>query len=203
VPHFLVREHDRVFHETLAGVRPGMIVVDIGAHRGETSAAFAARGADVHAFEPNPDIFPLLVETARRYPRIHHHQAAVLDEDGEMRLYLHDDYRDDPEKHSESSSLLSEKPNLSAEDYRTVRVRDVAGIVADIGQRIDIMKIDAEGAEYRILRRLITSGAIDRIGAVYVEPHADRIPGLAGDQAAIASLIDERGLGNKIRFDWA
>lgn len=203
VPGFLVRPHDRVFHEALARIRPGMIVVDIGAHRGETAAAFAARGATVHAFEPNPDIFPLLVATARRYPGIHHHQAAVLDQDSAMQLYLHRDYSSDPGRHSESSSLLPEKANLSTEDSRTVAVRDVAGIVAEIGKPIDAMKIDAEGAEYRILRRLITSGAVDRISTVYVEPHVDRIPALAGEQAAVAALIAERGLGARIRFDWA
>jgi FkbM family methyltransferase len=202
VPAFLVREHDRVFHEALARIRPGMKVVDIGAHRGETSAAFAARGATVYSFEPNPDIFPELLARARAHRGIRAHAAAVLDADGEMPLYLHHDYGDDPARHSESSSLLAEKPGLS-DDFRTVPVRDVAGIVAEIDGPIELMKIDAEGAEYRILRRLIASGAIDRIGTVYVEPHADRIPGLAAEQAAVAALIAERGLAARVRFDWA
>jgi FkbM family methyltransferase len=203
LPRALVREGERVLHETLAGIRPGMTVVDIGAHRGETASAFAARGATVYAFEPNPDIFPLLEAAARRDPRIRPQQAAVLDEDGEMRLYLHRDYRQEPEARSESSSLIADKPGLAADDWRTVEVRDVAGVVAGIGAPIDVMKIDAEGAEYRILARLIATGAVDRVGVVHVEPHVDRMPGLAAEAAAVAATIADKGLGGKIRFDWA
>jgi FkbM family methyltransferase len=202
VPDFLVRERDRPLFETLRRVRPGMVVLDVGAHRGETAAAFAARGARVYAFEPNPDIFPDLVEQARRHPSISCENCGILDVDGEMKLYLHSSYQADSPKHSESSSLLAEKPDVSTDDFRIVPVRDVADVVAGIDGRIDIAKIDAEGAEYRIVRRLIESGAIDRIGEVRVEPHHDRIPGLQAEFDVVAGLIAERGLGERIRFDW-
>lgn len=202
VPDALVREHDRMFHRALARTRAGMTVLDIGSNLGETATAFAARGALVHAYEPNPDVYPELLKAARDYPGITCHRAGILDENAELKLFLHQDYRSDPIKHSESSSLFSDKTNVAADHFHLVPVRDVAEVVAEIGKAIDIAKIDAEGGEYRILRRLITSGAIDRIAAIYVEPHHDRIPALRPEHAAMLALIAERGLGGKISFGW-
>ena len=199
----LVRPKDRVLHEALAGAGAGTLVLDLGAHRGETAAAFAARGAEVHAYEPNPDIFPELEAAARRNPRIRAHNAGVLDCDGEMRLYLHADYAADPAGHSESSSFLAEKANVSAGDSRLVAVRDIAGIVAALDRPVDIVKIDVEGAEYAILERLIETRAIERVGAVYVEAHTDRIPGHVERHEAMLARIRAAGLERKIRFDWA
>lgn len=203
VPGPLIRSHDRLFHETVNATRPGMTVVDIGANCGEVASAFAARGATVHAFEPNPDIYVRLEDAARRYPGIHPQMCAVFDRDTEMKLYLHSDYADDPAEYSESSSLMEGKDNLSRDDYRMVPVRDVAGIITEIGSDIDIMKIDVEGAEYAILDRLLDSGAIESVGMVFVEPHVGRVPGLAEEHERILARIAEMGLGARFRFDWA
>lgn len=202
VPPILARDKDRPLFETLRRVRPGMVVLDIGAHRGETAAAFAARGARVFAFEPNPDIFPELEAQARLRPGIVCENCGILDADGELKLYLHQRYDAASPKHSESSSFLAEKPDVSLDDFRSVPVRDIASVVAGIGEPIDFAKIDAEGAEYRIVRRLIESGAIGRIAEVRVEPHHDRIPGLRAEFDAVSALIAEHGLGARIRFDW-
>ncbi len=202
VPSFLARSKDRPLFETLRRVRPGMVVLDIGAHRGETAAAFAARGARVYSFEPNPDIFPELEARARQNPGIVCENCGVFDADGEMKLFLHECYEAASPKHSESSSLLAEKPGISRDAFRTVPVRDIASVVASIDAPIDFAKIDAEGAEYRIVRRLIQSGAIDRVRELRIEPHHDRIPGLREEFEAVSALIAERGLGDRIRFDW-
>ncbi len=202
VPGFLIRPHDRLFHETVNSVRPGMVVLDIGANRGEVAAAFAARGAVVHAFEPNPDVFALLLSAAQRDPRIRPHNAGVLDINTEMKLYLHQDYADDPLGHSESSSLLTEKPNVSQDAYRMVPVEDIADIIARIGP-VDIAKIDAEGAEYRIIARMLSSGCHAQVGQVLVETHHDRIESLRPEFETVSAEIARLGLGGQFRFDWA
>ncbi len=201
VPGPLAGGRDRLLYETLRTVRPGMTVLDIGAHRGETAAAFAARGATVHAFEPNPDIYPELARAAARDPRIIPRNCAILDRATELKLHLHRDYASAPGRHSESSSLIAGKPNLSPDDYRIVPVRDVLDVLAEIGGAVDIAKIDAEGAEYAILRRLIESGAVARIGRIFVETH-ETIPGLAEEDARLRALIAERNLAGKINLEW-
>lgn len=203
VPHFLMKPHDRIFHEEVNAVRPGMIVLDIGANRGDVAAAFAARGAVVHALEPNADIFPALQARAARYPGIRPQMCAVLDEDTELKLYLHEDYGNGGKDLSESSSLIADKPNISTERYQMVPVRDIAKVIAEIGQPIDVVKIDAEGGEYRILARMIETDLCDRVGKILVETHHDRIPSLRPEYERVAAMIAAKGLNDKIRLDWA
>jgi FkbM family methyltransferase len=203
VPSFLVRPHDRTFHEVVNATGPGMIVLDIGANRGDVAAAFAARGATVIALEPNSDIFPALEALAIRYPGIRPQMCAVLDEDTELKLYLHRDYDGGALDHSESSSLIADKPNVSAERYQTVAVRDIVKVIEEIGRPIDIVKIDAEGGEYRILTRMIESGVCRLVGKILVETHHDRIPSLRPEHERVLALIAEHGLADKIRLDWA
>jgi FkbM family methyltransferase len=202
VPAPLVRKHDRLFHAAVHSVRRGSVVLDIGANRGTIAAAFAARGAIVHAFEPNPDVFPELEKAARRHPGIRAQACGILDKDGELALFLHKDYEADPLGHSESSSFFASKENVSGSRFRTVPVRDIASVIEAIGEPIQIVKMDVEGAEYRILRRMIESGAIDRVEQVYIETHHDRIPELVTEHAALVSEVERRGLAGKIRFDW-
>lgn len=202
VPGVLIREHDRLFHETVNAVRPGMVVLDLGANKGDVAAAFAARGAIVHAYEPNPDIYARLLKAAERDPRIHPHNSGVLDQKTEMKLYLHTDYNTDSLKHSESSSLLTEKPNVSADVFRMVPVEDIDDIIAEIGE-IDIAKIDVEGAEYRIISRMLATGSYEKIGRIMVETHHDRIESLRPQFEAIEAEIARLGVGERFRFDWA
>ncbi len=202
VPLFLVRPHDRHFQRVVNSVRHGMVIVDIGAHKGSVAAAFAARGATVHAFEANPDIYPTLEAAGKSDPRIRPHHCGVLDHNGEMTLYLHEAYPDNPSKFSESSSFVADKPNLSVEHSHVVPVRDVADLLRSIGSPIDIVKIDIEGAEYRVLQRIIDTGLIELIGQVYVETHHDRIPSLLPEYEAVKAKIASLGLAAKIDLTW-
>jgi FkbM family methyltransferase len=202
VPLLLVKPKERPLYDELNRLPPGALVVDLGANVGRTVQLFAGRGARVHAFEPNPDAFAVLARATAGLPRVTLHQAAVGDADGEARLFLHTDYRADDLDHLESSSLIADKGNVDAARSVTVPVRDVAGIVDALGEPVDFMKIDVEGAEYAILRRLILSGAIDRVARVAVETHADRIESLRPAHAEIEALIAAQGLAAKIRFGW-
>jgi len=202
VPAILVKPKERPLYDEANRLRPGALVVDLGANVGRTVRLFAARGARVDAFEPSPDAFAMLVRATAGLPRVTLHRAAVGDADGEAQLFLHTGYRADDFDHLESSSLIADKGNVDAAHAVTVAVRDVAGVVAALGEPVDFMKIDVEGAEYAILRRLIESGAIDRVARVAVETHADRIESLRGAHAELEAMIAARGLAGKIRFGW-
>jgi FkbM family methyltransferase len=202
VPPLLVKAKERPLYEELNRLRPGAVVLDLGANVGRTVRLFAGRGARVEAYEPNPDAFAVLERATAGLPGVRLHPVAVGDADGEAQLYRHHDYRPEDFDHLESSSLIAEKGNVDAARAVTVPVRDVAQVVAEADAPVDLMKIDVEGAEYAILRRLILSGAIDRVARVAVETHADRIESLRPAHAEIESLIAERGLADKIRFGW-
>ena len=54
-------------------LRPGQIIIDVGANVGYTARFFAqavGRTGDVHAFEPNPVIYPLLKQNVASLERV-------------------------------------------------------------------------------------------------------------------------------------
>jgi FkbM family methyltransferase len=69
----------------------GKTVVDIGAHVGDTALYYAEKGAEVHAFEPDPENFAKLERNLALNPelarRIHPHAEAV-GEDGAISFYI-------------------------------------------------------------------------------------------------------------------
>jgi FkbM family methyltransferase len=201
VPAPLVRPKERPFYRELNRLRPGDVVLDFGANVGRTVAAFADRGCVVFGYEPNPDAFASLWNRVGGRPGVTLVNAAVGEADGTARLYLHRGYRRDDPDHFEASSLLSDKPNVDPDRYYDVPVRDAAALV-EAHPQVALVKIDVEGAEYAILKRLILSGAVDRIARIAVETHEDRIESLRTAHAETEALIAARGLGGKIAFGW-
>jgi len=67
-------------------VGSGDLVFDIGAHLGDRTAAFAALGARVIAFEPQPHVVPWLRRLSKKNPRITVRAEAVGSTPGVARL---------------------------------------------------------------------------------------------------------------------
>jgi len=201
VPALLVRPKKRPLYSELNRLRRGDVVLDFGANVGRTVKAFADRGCIVFGYEPNPDAFVVLSARVGRRRGVTLENVAVGEADGTARLYLHKGYRGGDHNHLESSSLLADKSNVDPDRFYDVPVRDAAALVAR-HPRVALVKIDVEGAEYAILKRLILSGAIDRIDRIAVETHHDRIVSLRTAHAETEALIAARGLGGKILFGW-
>lgn len=139
------------FRESL---RPGMTVVDIGANIGIYTlhaARAVGNSGRVFSFEPTPRTFGILqgnVDANGFAARVDLRSVAVLDERTTMPLYVQD-------VRCGLNSLYAE------EGGRSVMVETISldEALADV-PRIDLIKIDAEGAEPRILRgmrRIITA----------------------------------------------
>lgn len=125
-------------------VRPGMVAVDIGANAGDVTAslleAVAPAGA-VYAIEPHEALQANLARMGARTIR-----AAVLDVDGPVTLY-----------HSKETPHASLYPANVRDPIDEVEV--VRGVTLDSLQgtgelplRLDVIKVDAQGAEAAILR---------------------------------------------------
>jgi FkbM family methyltransferase len=130
-------------------IRPGMTVIDVGANVGLFSlhAARQLSGCGcVVAFEPAPDTFRLLKDNIQvngflETGLVRLLRQAVLDRAGAARLAV---YPDD-------CGLNTLFP--AAEPPQTVEVEAVSLDSALSGsRRVDVVKIDAEGAEPRIIR---------------------------------------------------
>ena len=119
-------------------------------------------------------------------------------QDRTLTLYLHLNYDRNPERFSQGSSLISEKRNVSESRGVEVEVIDLAAFVEGLGRPVKLLKIDVEGAEYRILNGLIDRGVIGQIEKVFVETHAHAIPSLREADAALRQRIADLGLDEKI-----
>ncbi len=132
-------------------LRPGMTVLDIGAHHGLytllTSKRVGRRGR-VIAFEPSPRECQRLEKHLRynRCSNVHVEACAVGDEPGEADLFLVEGFQD---------WCNSLRPPAVDEPTKRVRVqvRRLDDALAELGVgKTDFIKLDVEGAELAVLQ---------------------------------------------------
>lgn len=130
----------------LDGLRDDLVAVDIGAHIGSFSTAVCAAvpGATVHAYEASPSTADWLdrnVVANQLGDRLIVHRRAVSDHDGDLEII--------------DNGEASAHNGLTAPDGSgvvvTVPCVSFADIHATTGGRIDLVKSDAEGAEYGVI----------------------------------------------------
>lgn len=155
----------------------------------------------MYAFEPNPHAFEVLQRRFAGRPNVVCLNQAVLDRPGRVRLYLHQRAREDQVHWSQGSSLLEIKGNIDRGNHVEVEAVDLAEFIRGLGAPVDILKIDVEGVECRLLTRLIESGLAAGIKRIFVETHEQKIPALRAEVEALRRLIARRGLAN-IDLDW-
>jgi FkbM family methyltransferase len=161
----------RIFLETIA--RTTGLVVDVGANTGFYSLLAARRGSNVLAFEPVPAVREILIRNVagnRLQGKIKISACAASDRAGRATLFVPDP------SHGliETSSSLNEQfqPHAS-----TLEV-DVAPLDTLLlpGQKVGVVKIDAEGHEAAVLRGAMGLIARDRpVLFVEVLPAAEMI----------------------------
>ncbi|HAV77203.1 MAG TPA: hypothetical protein DCX53_07605 [Anaerolineae bacterium] len=135
-------------------VRPGMTVVDIGAHIGYYTDLFSRlvqSHGKVYAFEASPENYPILVNNmdARRRYNVIAIDRAVSDQNTVQDLYVSPGHSNHSLVEGRSNETQGKIPiqAVRLEDYLTV-------------DKIDFIKMDVEGAEPRVLegmRKLIKS----------------------------------------------
>jgi FkbM family methyltransferase len=138
-------ETTRIFQET---VKPGMVVIDIGAHVGYYSllaAKLVGTAGKVFAFEPEPDNHALLLKNIdlNGYNNVVATRMAVSDRMGSSVLYLTDL---DSGRHSMFHHGLPERGSEEVE----VTTLD-AFLESEGWPTVGLIKIDVEGAEITVL----------------------------------------------------
>jgi len=176
-------------------------VIDCGANVGDMTALMAEGGATVHAFEPNPHACVVLREKFQNNPRVQINEAAVHITDGSLRLYLHENSSEDEVYWSNGSSLLADKPNVSNERFVEARTIDLAAFIKALPDRVRLLKMDIEGAEVEVLRRLIETGSLDKVEFLFVETHEKKMPWLEPATNKLKSELAAHPTC-RARFDW-
>ncbi len=145
-PHYFDAD-ERAFLQTVIGA--DTVFVDIGADIGGYAlfvAAHAGPRARILAIEPQPDIFERLIYNIREngFSSIKALACAVSDVDGAITLFVN------PTNRGETSMRMVDAHRKPRQ--LTVQARTLAGLLADERMtRIDVMKLDVEGAEDLIL----------------------------------------------------
>jgi FkbM family methyltransferase len=142
---YLTGEFDRSVVELIcAFAEPNDILLDIGANIGYVSSCFinAIPGSFVVAVEPQPTVLDLLGTNLARFGRHQIYPFALSDRDGDAWFDIH------PTNKGASRIVTSC-------GTRTTRIQTRTGarMFAELNiNRVDLVKIDAEGAEEAIIR---------------------------------------------------
>ncbi len=177
------------------------ICIDCGANVGNVTEIFASKGATVHAFEPNPAAFAEMEKRFKTNNKVKIYNKAVSTRRETLRLYMHHHHDKDEIFWSIGASTYKTKDDIDKESYVDVESIDILEFIREIGDPIDVLKIDVEGREYEILIRLIEEELHKRIRHILVETHDKHIPEIVPQGRIVRKLIRDRNIEN-IDLDW-
>lgn len=145
-------------------IQPNDIVVDIGGHIGSFSiwAAKQAFNGKVFTFEPNLENFQLLKENKElnNVSNLHIYNMAVSDKVGNVSFFNSDHQS---MGHSMYEHELPNKTTVHATSLDEIMLSNKI-------EKIDFLKIDAEGAEYPILLNA-SATSLSKINKIFIEYH--------------------------------
>ncbi len=134
-------------------------------------------GAEVHAFDPTPSSIQML-SIADLPDRFHFHPWAITAKDGTLKFYPR--VKKDGSKSDVMFTMIAEEEN--SEDAIEVPAICISSVTTRLGHsRIDLLKMDIEGAEYEVLEGLLTSPVKPR--QLLVEFH-HRFPAIGLEKTA-------------------
>jgi len=203
-------------------IKPGMTVIDVGANFGYYTLFFGAlvgSQGHVYAVEPNPAVAEKLrrsVEVNGLTGRTTIIDAAAGAEAGNANLYV-------PHGEPKNSMIVGSTEGIGSEHgtVHTVRRVKLDELAATIS-RVDLVKIDAEGAEEDIVagmesllrrdkptlllefnagRYLDPAGFVERLGALYPRMRHIDFEGNAVDLTTAHLLSDKSGEDWLLLFD--
>ncbi len=180
------------FERVLRRLGPGDLAFDLGANYGEYTVRMAETGAEVHAWEPDPDNFRILCERVAGYPNVTPHMQAIGNESGTVNLYRTKDYHENVRKRSQASSVVFADARMNTDEPIAVEMVSFWDVLEKAPRPVRLIKMDIEGAEWDILERLFAMRERPRFEHLFVEAHEfldDEKPELLRRYRALAKDI--------------
>lgn len=171
-------------------LKPGQVVVDVGANIGIYSAFAARRVAAegrVFSFEPNPDVFRRLAVNAPT-ANVRRLALAVGSAPGTVGLRLNADTAKSSVVDHGATDAVRDVPCVTLDEF----LREHIG-----GGRIDYLKIDVEGFDYDVLlgaRQCLARQAIGLVQAECSERQTEMFRLLTGYGYRVCRLTPDRGM---------
>ena len=141
------------------------LIIDLGANFGSASICFALRYPDatIMAFEPATETYKILELNTKIFNQIFCYNLAASNKSKEQKIYI------DTDKMGRSS-LVSDHLNYNFNHQEKVQSVDFNNFIIENNiDKIDILKIDIEGSEYKVLTSM--KNFLINVGIIYIEMH--------------------------------
>jgi FkbM family methyltransferase len=180
-----------------------MTIFDVGAYNGMSAKRFLEifPHACIHSFEPSPESYAML-DNMSRLPEYHTHvvpHKLALSNQPDHRVFLR-------HQAPQTDSLLATHPDALEQwpDGRFSPIQSVETTVDTIDSfctresidYIDILKIDAQGEDLRILNGAESMLKQDKIGIIIVEMYFVPVYNYQGEPDEIIQYINTHGFTN-------
>ena len=157
-----VSANSQLLHE--ANLNSDSIVLDAGAYNGEWAQTILDRyNPTIHAFEPDPRNYKQLQNRALKSSRLVTHEYGLGDRSERVRMAL---------EFLGSSVYPVGKAKKKAVPSAEVEIRDIADVWQTLAlDRVHLMKINIEGAEFPLLERMIETDLLNRVDCYLIQFH--------------------------------
>ena len=173
------------------------IILDIGSNVGNIATfLYDNYKSNIYCFEPLPKCYSFTKKNLKKYPKIKIINSAISNKKKIAKLYLTKGLTNNDL--SSSSSLDISKSNIDKKKFIKVNVLNIEDVIKNY-KKIDFIKIDIEGEEYKILPSLIKN--IDKIGIIYCEFHKKSLKQIR-NYKKILKILKNKNLYNKKVFEW-
>lgn len=144
------------------------LFVDIGGNVGLISKFVEDKfNCNIEIYEPHPGCFSILKKKFKNNPNAKIYHVAVSNKNETQKLYFHQKQKSINDlSYSQGASLEEQKDNCDREKYLEVECLHIEDLLKKY-KFIDVLKIDIETHEYKILPSVIKN--IDKIGYVLCE----------------------------------
>lgn len=174
------------------------IFLDFGGHEGIFSYFFLDKfNCKIEIYEPSKFLFEILKKKFKKFKNVSVHNLAVSNKSASSKLYFHKKTtKENFLIFAQSSSLISaQKENISKNIFEKIKTINLKKIL-NKHKFIDVIKIDIEGAEYKILDTIILN--MHKIGIVYCELNGKpKNPLLENKKQVIIKKLKKKGYWNK------
>lgn len=177
------------------------LVLDCGANTGHISKFLSSTGATIIAFEPDPVAFEKLTRRCGSKKNISLLQKGVWHKNAIVPLYSLKESTGQETSFTVGSSIIADKKNIDKKKVQSIEVTDLVAFMRQQHKKIDLVKLDVEGAEIEILQRILGEGAWNLFDRMYVETHETKIPSHRRELQLIRQQLKEKGIKN-IKLNW-
>ena len=155
---------EKCFRE-VTKLKKKLIIVIAGANIGQEIKFFLSLNCELHLIEPHPKIYKILVSKnfSTTNCKLFFYNFALDNKNSFQNLY----YKNSKDEINGGASLL--KKQNSSELYDKVKTVSASDFIAGLNKNIDLLYMDIEGNEYKVINNIINNGKINNIQNIFFE----------------------------------